>query len=125
VTTPPKLLAVLLLFVPPPLEPVERPIPFASLTPAQAAALEGKLRLYKVTLDSSGTEYGGRVGYDAQHDGEPAIVGSVYLSREVSDDATTVSVRGVLRVVKHPKRGNRGQFGGVVGYRVVGSVEND
>jgi hypothetical protein len=52
------MLAFLLLCVPPPLKPVERPIPFASLTPTQAASLEGKLRLYKVTLDSAGTEPG-------------------------------------------------------------------
>jgi hypothetical protein len=106
-TTPPKLLAVLLLCVPPSLEPVERPIPFASLTPKQAAPLEGKLRLFKVTLDSMGTEHGGRVGYDAQHDDEPKVMGSVYLSREVSDEVTTVYVRGVLCVIKHPRRGSR------------------
>src|SRR3954454_14999082 len=104
-TTPPKLLAVLLLFVPPPLEPVERPIPFASLTPAEAAPLEGKLRLYKVALDSAGTEYGERVGYDVQHDDVPAVIGSAYLSREVGDEVTTAYVRGVLRVIKHPRRG--------------------
>jgi hypothetical protein len=122
-TTPPKLLAVLLLCVPPPHEPVERAIPFASLTPAQAAGLEGKLRLYKVVLDSAGTEVNGRVGYDAQHDDEPAIMGSAYLDREVDEDATTVYVRGVLRVIRHPRRGNRGQFGGFTEYRLVGKVE--
>jgi hypothetical protein len=67
------MLAVLLLCVPPPLEPGERPIPFASLTPAQAAALAGRLRLYKVTLDSAATEVGGRVGYGVQHDDGPAV----------------------------------------------------
>jgi hypothetical protein len=65
------MLAVLLLCVPPPLEPVERPITFASLTPAQAAVLSGKLQLHKVVLDSAGTEHGGRVGDDAAHDDEP------------------------------------------------------
>jgi hypothetical protein len=34
-------------------------------------------------------------------------------------------VRGVLRVVKHPRRGSRGQFGGFVEYRLVGSVERE
>jgi hypothetical protein len=94
------MLAVLLLCVPPSLEPVERPIPFASLTPAQAASLEGKLRLYKVTLDSAPGECGGRVGYDALHDDEPAVIGSVWLNREVSDETTTVYVRGVLKVAR-------------------------
>jgi hypothetical protein len=51
-----------LLLCAPPLEPGERPTPFASLTPAQARSLEGKLRLYKVTLDSMGMEHDGRVG---------------------------------------------------------------
>jgi hypothetical protein len=72
------MLAVLLLCVPTLLEPVERPIPFASLTPAQAASLEGKLRLYKVTLDSATGEWDGRVGYDVQHDDVPAVIGSDY-----------------------------------------------
>jgi hypothetical protein len=121
--TPPKVLAVLLLCVPPPLEPVERPIPFASLTPTQAASLEGKLRLFKVTLDSVPGESDGRVGSDAQHDDEPAVMGSVYLAREVADEVTTVYVRGVLWVVKHPKRGSRGRFGGFTEYRVVGTAD--
>lgn len=116
-------LALLLLFVPPPLEPVERPVELASLTPAKAAELAGKLRLFKVELDSAGTEHGGRVGYDAAHDDEPAVMGSVYLDREVSDDATTVYVRGVLLIVRHPRRGSRGQYGGWTEYRVVGAVE--
>jgi hypothetical protein len=60
-TTPPPLLAVLILCVPPPFEVVERPIKFASLTPAQARSLEGKLRLFKVVLDSMGVEHDGRV----------------------------------------------------------------
>jgi hypothetical protein len=124
-TTPPKLLAVLLLCVPSPLEAVERAIPFASLTPAQAAELEGKVRLYKVVLDSAPTECGGRVGYDVAHDDEPAVMGSFYLDREVSDEATTVYVRSVLRVIRHPRRGSRGQFGGFTEYRLVGAVEND
>jgi hypothetical protein len=98
------MLTVLLLCVPPPLEPVERPIPFASLTPTQAASLEGKLRLFKVTLDSVPGESDGRVGYDAQHDDEPAVMGSVWLSREVSDETTTVYVRRVLKVIKHPRQ---------------------
>jgi hypothetical protein len=102
---PTTMLAVLLLCVPPPLETIERAIPFASLTPAQAAALEGKERLYKVTLDSAATEIGGRVGYDARHDDEPAVMRSVYLDRDVGEDATTVYVRAVQRVVKHPRRG--------------------
>jgi hypothetical protein len=72
-----------------------------------------------------GTEHDGRVGYDALHDDEPKVIGSVYLNREVSDDATTVYVRGVLKVIKHPRRGSRGQFGGFTEYRLVGSVEND
>src|SRR5262249_46303943 len=84
------MLAVLLLFVPPPLEPVERPITFASLTPAQASELAGKVRLYRVTLDSAPGECGGRVGYDAAHDDEPAVRGSVYLDREAEESATTV-----------------------------------
>jgi hypothetical protein len=96
----------------------------AKLTQAQARALEGKLRLYKVVLDSAATEVNGRIGYDAQHD-EPAVMGSVYLAREVSEDATVVYVRGVLRGVKHPRRGIRGQFGGFTEYRLVGSVERD
>jgi hypothetical protein len=116
-------LALLLLLLSP-LEPVERPIPFASLTPAQARSLEGKLRLYRVTLDSTGMEHDGRVG-DAAHDDEPKVMGSVYLNREVADDATTVYVRGVLKVIKHPRRGSRGQFGGFVEYRLVGTVERE
>jgi hypothetical protein len=52
-------------------------------------------------------------------------MGSACLDREMSDDATTVYVRGVLRVVKHRRRGSRGRFGGFVEYLVVGSVEND
>ena len=43
----------------------------------------------------------------------------------MSEEATVVYVRGVLKVTKHPRRGSRGQFGGFVEYRVVGSVEND
>jgi hypothetical protein len=37
------------------------------------AELAGKVRLFKVTLDSASTWYGGFVGYDADHDDEPAI----------------------------------------------------
>lgn len=114
--------ALLLLLVPPPLEPVERAVSLSSLTPARAADLAGKVRLYKVVLDSAGTEDGGRVGYDALHDDEPAVRASAYLASEVGDDATTVYVRGVLDVVRHPRRGSRGQFGGYVEYRVVGAV---
>jgi hypothetical protein len=77
----------------------------------QARSLEGKLRLYRVTLDSTGTEHAGRVGYDALHD----------------DDVPTTPRRraGVLKVIKHPKRGSRGQFGGFTEYRLVGSVERE
>jgi hypothetical protein len=63
---PPRMLTAFLLLCVPPLDPVERPIPFASPAPTQAASLEGKLRLYKVTLDSMGMEHDGRVGYDVQ-----------------------------------------------------------
>ena len=117
------MLAVLvLLSLPPATEPVERAIPLASLTPARAAELAGKVRLFEVVLDSAPGEWGGRVGYDAAHDNEPAIRGSVYVDREVADDATTVLVRGTLQVVKHPRRGSKGQFGGFTEYRLVGDV---
>jgi hypothetical protein len=112
---------LLVLAAPPALEVVERPVALASLTSAQAA-LDGKLRLFKVVLDSAGTEHGGRVGYDALH-GEPAVMGSVYLAREVNDDVTTVYLRGVLKVIPHPRRGSRGQFGGLVELRVIGKAE--
>ena len=64
-----------------------------------------------MVLDSAGTQDGGRVGYDAQHD-EPAVIGSVYLSREAGDETTTAYVRGALRVVKHPGVGTAGSSAG-------------
>jgi hypothetical protein len=50
-------------------------------------------------------------------------MGSAYLDRDVGEDATTVYVRGVLKVIKHPKRGSRDQFEGFTEYRVIGTVE--
>ena len=41
----------------------------------------------------------------------------------MGDDVTVVYVRAVLRVVRHPRRGSRGQFGGFVEYRLVGAIE--
>ena len=104
-------------------EPVQRALPFASLTPAQAADLAGKVRLYKVALDSAQGEWGGRVGYDLAHDDEPAVRGSVYLDREADEEATVVYVRGVLQVNRHPRRGSRGQFGGFTEYRLVETLQ--
>jgi hypothetical protein len=53
----------------------------------------------------------------------PPVIGSVSLDREMGEDAATVYVRGVLRVIQHPRGGYRGQLGGFVEYRLVGSVE--
>src|SRR5262249_36009581 len=118
----PTMFAVLvLLSTPPATEPIERAIPFASLPPAQAAELAGKIRLYKVVLDSAPGEWAKRVGYDAAHDDEPAIRGSVYIDREAGEDETVVYVRAVLLVIRHPRRGSRGQFGGFTEDRLVGT----
>jgi hypothetical protein len=105
----------------PALEPVDVPVTLATLTPAEAARLEGKVRRYRVVLASSPVEEDGWTGYDVEHDDEPSVMGSVYLrGGEAGEPGDAVLVEARLKVIRHPKRGSQGQFGGWVEYRLVG-----
>jgi hypothetical protein len=48
---------------------------------------------------------------------------SLYVPAEAGQAGDVVYVRAVLRIVRHPRRGSRGQFGGFVEYRLDGVGE--
>jgi hypothetical protein len=105
----------------PALEPVDVPVILAQLTPAEAARLEGRTKRYRIVLASAPVEEDGWTGYDVEHKGEPAVMGSVYFKGgEAGQAGDAVVVEARLKVIRHPKRGSRGQFGGWVEYRLVG-----
>jgi hypothetical protein len=105
----------------PALEPVGMPVTLATLTPAEAARLEGRTKRYRIVLTSSAVEEDGWTGYDVEHKDDPAVMGSVYLrGGEIGEPGDAVVVEARLRVIRHPKRGSQGpvrRVGRVSAYR--------
>src|SRR5262249_31967350 len=109
--------------MPPATEPVERAIPFASLTPAQAADLVGKVRTYRVVLDSAPGGRGRQVGYDAAHDDVPGDQGQRRPHQGGGRRRHGGLCPWCVAGGGAPRRDSRVQFGGFVEYRLVGTVE--
>jgi hypothetical protein len=104
---------LLLALVWPALEPIERAIPFATLSPDHAARLAGPERWYKVELDSSEDSQDAWILFDCKGDDE-AVLYTIWLP-EGSVVADEMLVRGSLVVIKHPASGD---FAGFTEYRL-------